>query len=126
MIISTEELKKMIDVATGTASKDAAGPVDYVLIDVRREDELVNGMIPTANHLSMDEIGQAFELSEDDFLNRYGFPKPTKDELIIVHCRTGGRSNVVASKLNDKGYHVQNYEGSVQEWSKIDENVKMY
>ncbi len=115
MVVSTNELKRMID-----------NNLDYVLIDVRREDELKHGMIPTAKHLPMEEIEEAFDLSEDEFKKKYGFDKPSKEELVIVHCRTGGRSNVVANQLNQKGYHVQNYEGSVQEWSKIDENVKMY
>ena len=115
MVINTEELKKMID---------SSG--DYILIDVRREDELIHGMIPTAKHIILDEVESAFEMGEEEFLVKYGFPKPTKDELIIVYCRTGGRSKVASSYLNGKGYHVQNYEGSVQEWSKIDDNVKMY
>lgn len=115
MVITTDELKKLID-SNG----------DYVLIDVRRDDELENGMIPTAKHLCMDEIEGAFELDENEFKEKYGFDKPAKDELIIVHCRTGGRSNAVTNYLNSKDYRVQNYQGSIQEWSKIDDNVKMY
>jgi rhodanese-related sulfurtransferase len=115
MVISTTELKHMID-----------NEGDYVLIDVRREDELHHGMIPTAKHLCLDEVESAFEMGEEEFLVKYGFLRPSKDELIIVHCRTGGRSNVAASYLKGKGFNVENYEGSVQEWSRIDENVKMY
>jgi len=96
------------------------------LIDVRNNDELQHGMIPTAKHLPMDEVEEAFGLDEKEFKEKYGFLKLTKEELIIVHCRTGFRSNGVAIYLRDNGYHVKNYLGSVQAWSLIDKNVKMY
>jgi len=115
MVIATEEVEELID------SKG-----DYILIDVRREDELANGIIPTAKHLCLDEIEIAFELSEEEFKERYGFDKPSKSDLIILYCRTGSRSGMAAMFLKSKGYNVKNYQGSVQAWSLIDDNVKMY
>lgn len=115
MVVSTEELKKLIE-----------DKGEYILIDVRREDELGHGMIPTAKHLCLDDVEEAFELDDENFRERFGFDKPSKEDLIVVHCRTGGRSNMATQILSGKGYNVQNYQGSVQEWSKIDENVNMY
>jgi rhodanese-related sulfurtransferase len=115
MTITTEELKEMID------NKE-----DYILIDVRNKEELEHGMIPTAKHLYLDEIEEAFKLSEEEFENKYNFKKPSKEKLIILHCRTGARSQAATDFLIDRGYNAKNYQGSVQAWSLIDENVHMY
>lgn len=123
MIISTEELKRMIE--NGGVSREV-GQRDFILIDVRREEELVNGMIPTAKHICLDDFEHAFDLEQEEFKDKYGFDKPSKDYLIIVHCRTGGRSAIAAEHLRRKGYNVKNYEGSVRAWSEIDDKVRMY
>jgi rhodanese-related sulfurtransferase len=123
MVISTEELKKMIDENS-----------NYILIDVRRDEELKHGMIPTAKHLILDDFQEAFDLSKEDFKEKYGFDKPktilgsvdSEPILIIVHCRSGGRSDMAANYLRNKGYNVRNYQGSVKAWSEIDDNVNMY
>lgn len=115
MLITTEELKKLIDEKK-----------DFVLIDVRRQDELSFGMIPTAQHIPISEFEEAFNLDERSFKEKYGFKKPTSRKLVVVYCRSGGRSSTAASLLTDKGYNVKNYKGSILEWSKIDQNVKEY
>ncbi len=115
MIISTEELKKLIDEKK-----------NFVLIDVRRDDELHYGMIPTARHIPLHEIEEAFDLSEKGFREKYGFTKPTKKKLIVAYCRSGGRSNTAMELLARRGFMVKNYKGSVGEWSKIDPHVKAY
>lgn len=115
MIITTEELKKLID-----------GKKDFVLIDVRRQDELHYGMIPTAHHIPLHDIEEVFDLDEQSFKKKYGFTKPTPKKLIVVYCRSGGRSSTATSLLTSKGYTVKNYKGSVGEWSKIDPQVKAY
>ena len=123
LMLGREELKKMID-------EDS----NYILIDVRRDEELKYGMIPTAKHLVLDDFQEAFDLSEEDFNEKYGFDKPktisesgnSKPLLIIVHCRSGSRSDMAANYLRSKGYNVKNYQGSVKAWSEIDDNVNMY
>jgi rhodanese-related sulfurtransferase len=118
MIISTSELQQLL-----------ASPRErekFILLDVRRHDELHNGMIPHAHHLPLHELEEAFSLSSQDFKKKYGFEKPSKKKLIIVYCRTGGRSSIAASLLLQEGYTAKNYQGSIWEWSEIDENVKKY
>ena len=115
MIISTESLKEMID-----------SNEDFILIDVRRKNELIYGTIPKAVHLCLQDFSNAFDLSDKKFSEMYNFKKPSKDKLIIVYCRTGNRSDIAAEYLNKKGYNVKNYEGSIKAWSQIDNNVKMY
>jgi len=121
MVISTEELKKMIDENS-----------NYILIDIRRDEELKHGMIPTAKHLVLDDFQEAFDLIEEDFKEKYGFDKPKTisesgdSKLIIVYCRSGSRSDMAANYLRSKGHNVKNYQGSVKAWSEIDDNVNMY
>ncbi|MFC1769192.1 rhodanese-like domain-containing protein [Nanoarchaeota archaeon] len=116
MDITTSELKKLID------SKEK-----LFLIDVRGKNELEYGTIPTSNNIPLPELGEAFNLSEEDFKNKYGFNKPTKTEKIIFYCRTGVRADMAVEYLKQKGYeNIFSYRGSVKEWSQIDDNVSMY
>ena len=102
-IISTEELKKLIDEKG-----------DYVLIDVRESEELDNGMIPTAQHIPLGNVID-------------GLSKFDKKDNIIFHCRTGVRSEKAAQFALGLGFvNAKNFKGSIWEWSEIDPNVKRY
>lgn len=114
-IITTEELRSLIE-----------NRKIFFLIDVRTKSELDYGMIPTAHHISLNELGDAFDLEENEFKNKYGFKKPTKNDLIVFYCKTGVRSSTAQQNLKSKGYNTRNYKGSVKEWSQIDTNVRMY
>lgn len=114
-IITREELKRAID-------EDK----DHVLIDVRNEDELKHGMIPTAKNIPMQEIQKAFELNDEDFKNKYNFEKPKQTNDLIFYCRSGNRSREVTRVMVNKGFNARNYKGSALEWAEIDENVKRY
>jgi len=112
--VSRDELKELID-------KKGS----YVLIDVREEDELVHGMIPTAKHLPMSEFAEAWKLSSEEFSKKYGFAVSKKDR-IIFYCRSGNRSEQAAAHAQQLGFDAANYEGSILDWSEIDPNVKKY
>jgi rhodanese-related sulfurtransferase len=115
-IITTEELKTAID------NKEP-----LTIIDVRRKEELVHGMIPTAKNIPLDELEKSLTLSEEEFQKTYNFPKPKKDDRIICHCRSGGRSErAVDFLLKNRFTNTKNYKGSILAWSEIDSNVKMY
>ena len=113
--ISLEELQRYIEEKK-----------DYVLIDVRNEDELAHGMIPTAKHLPLPELQEAFHLDADDFKERYGFEKMKLEDDIIFYCRTGARSHMAMQMIQALGYHARNYQGSIWEWSQIDPEVHRY
>ena len=98
----------------------------YLLIDVREEEELHNGMIPTAKNLPLSIFENAIELSEQEFEQQFSFKKFSKEDLVIFYCRTGGRSAVATDIAREKRYNAKNYAGSVQEWSHYDKNVRMY
>ena len=99
----------------------------YILIDVRTKDELEYGMIPTAKNIPLDELEEAIKLSDEEFQEKYKFKKFTKEDNIILHCRSGGRSERAAELLINKGYkNVKNYQGSILDWAEIDPNVQKY
>jgi len=98
----------------------------YALIDVREKEELSHGMIPGAKHIPLGGFEEALDLDAKTFLELYHFPKPKKEELLILYCRTGNRSEFATRIAISKGFNAKNYHGSIWEWSTIDKNVKRY
>ena len=114
-IITRDELKKSID-------EDK----NYVLVDVRNEDELKYGMISTAKNIPTTEIQTAFELDDEEFKIKYNFEKPKKTDDLIFYCRSGNRSREITRIMISDGFNARNYKGSTLEWAEIDDNVKKY
>ncbi|MBP5165738.1 MAG: rhodanese-like domain-containing protein [Oscillospiraceae bacterium] len=82
-----------------------AGESDFMILDVRREDEFDSGHIPGAVLLPNEEI----QLGQVDPLAR-------KDQLLLLYCRTGRRSKEAAQKLSELGY-TRVYEfGGIVDW----------
>jgi rhodanese-related sulfurtransferase len=77
---------------------------DYVLIDVRREDEFEVGHLPGAILLPLDEL--QWRMDEID-----------EDKHIVFVCRTGNRSDTAAQILAANGYeNVYNLLEGVVGW----------
>jgi rhodanese-related sulfurtransferase len=68
------------------------GGSDIRLIDVREPHEYADGFVPTAVNIPLGNIEEAFALTEEDWRLLWGIDKPTQDELVIVYCRSGVRS----------------------------------
>ena len=66
---------------------------DYILLDVRRDDEFEEGHIPGAINIPNESIGTE-EIAE----------LPDKNQTIYVYCRSGNRSKQASQKLVDLGY----------------------
>ena len=66
---------------------------DYILLDVRRDDEFEEGHIPGAINIPNESIGKE-EIAE----------LPDKDQTIYVYCRSGNRSKQASQKFVDLGY----------------------
>jgi rhodanese-related sulfurtransferase len=113
MIVSTDEVLKHIS-------------EKGLLIDVRESKELIHGLIPSAKHIPLGILAEAFMLDSNLFEQTYGFTKPTFSDVIVVYCRTGSRSALAADILSSLGYKVANYKGSIWAWSQIDASVKRY
>ena len=66
---------------------------DYILLDVRRDDEFEEGHIPGAINIPNESI-ETEEIVE----------LPDKEQTIYVYCRSGNRSKQASQKLVDLGY----------------------
>lgn len=71
-----------------------------VLIDVRTEQEFTQGHLHSAQHIPLSDI-----MHSD--LTQF-----TKDQPIVLYCRTGNRSNIAKQYLIKKGFtHVHDAGG---------------
>ncbi len=107
MNITRDELKALID-----------SKADYILVDVREDDELEYGMIPTARHIPLRIIPTALKNFEQF--------KLSKTKKLIFYCRSGNRSEQATKLALEQGFNAYNYQGSILDWAEIDANVTAY
>ncbi|XP_066145042.1 rhodanese domain-containing protein CG4456-like [Euwallacea fornicatus] len=93
---------------------------NVTVIDVRQPEELAeHGALPRAINIPLGEVEDVLKnLSDDQFLKKYGCKKPQKDSPIIFSCRSGIRSEkaqIAALKLEFT--NVKNYLGGWTEWT---------
>lgn len=93
--ISQEDAKEMMKRDDG-----------HVIVDVRREDEYVQGHIPGAILIPNETIGEDPIDALPDF-----------DQIILIYCRSGRRSKEAAQKLADKGYSNVYEFGGIIDWT---------
>lgn len=67
---------------------------EYILLDVREEEEYITGHAVNSTLLPVDDI---------DGLSA-GMLLPDKDVPVLIYCRTGRRSDEAAHKLEALGY----------------------
>ena len=93
---------KTIDAATlhGIIKQD-----NFVLIDVRNDDEVSRGIIQGAKHIPLASLPQLFD-------------KLSKKSTIVFYCHSGVRSAHAASYLAEQDYKdVCNLAGGVIAWA---------
>ena len=78
---------------------------DFIILDVRRQDEYDSGHIPGAICVPNETIGTA-DIPE----------LPDKSQLILVYCRSGRRSKEASQKLADMGYTNITEFGGIIDW----------
>lgn len=78
---------------------------DFVLVDVREQDEYDAGHIEGAMLIPLGTI-------ETDFVKTV----PSKDQMIVVYCRTGRRSQEAYAKIKDLGYQDVYDLGGIVDW----------
>ena len=80
---------------------------DVTILDVREQDEFDagEGGIEGSQNIPM---GQVFVEAQQGNL--------PKDKKIITVCKTGGRCEVVARELKEKGYDIEHLEGGMDAW----------
>lgn len=67
---------------------------EYVIIDVRTEEEYRDSHLVGAINLPYDEIDKSIEID--------------KDKLVFVYCMSGKRSDIAFKELNSLGYNAYN------------------
>ena len=93
--ISTKEAVDLMDEET-----------DYIILDVRTEEEYKTAHIPGAICIPNETIGSR-EIGE----------LPAKDQLLLVYCRSGNRSKQAAQKLAEQGYTNIVEFGGINSWT---------
>ncbi len=78
---------------------------NYIILDVRTEEEYAQAHIPGAICVPNETI-RATEIPE----------LPQKDQLILVYCRSGNRSKQAAQKLAKLGYTNVMEFGGILDW----------
>ena len=79
----------------------------YVIIDVREPEEVVNGSIENSQNMPLGlTIRNAKKGQIDDL----------KDKKICVYCASGYRGNIAADELVKAGFSAVNLEGGYMAW----------
>ena len=92
--ITAEEAKQIMD-----------SEEDYIILDVRTQDEYDQGHIPGAIVISHEEIAEKAEKVLTD-----------KNQMILVYCRSGRRSKIAAEALVELGYTNIKEFGGIIDW----------
>lgn len=93
-MITAKEAKQIMDTQS-----------DYVILDVRTEEEYSEGHIPGAILIPDYDIAEKAEEQLTD-----------KDRLILVYCRSGRRSKLAAEALVSLGYTNIKEFGGIIDW----------
>lgn len=89
--------------AAEVAENIAAYLKDCILLDVREEDEYVQGHIPGAVNIPLSELhGRMNEMR--------------KDKRVLLICLSGGRAKVASKLLSSQGYGVMVLNGGMRSW----------
>ena len=78
---------------------------DYVILDVREQEEYDEGHIPGAILIPYGQIPEKAEQLLQD-----------KDQLLLVYCRSGRRSKIAAQALMELGYTNIKEFGGILDW----------
>ena len=79
---------------------------DYIILDVRTQEEYDEGHIPGAICIPNETIG-----------DQPPALLPDKDQLILVYCRSGNRSKQASAKLAALGYTNIKEFGGIIDWT---------
>ena len=79
---------------------------DYIILDVRTDEEYKEGHIPDAVNVPVETIGS--DLPSE---------LPNIDQLIMVYCRSGNRSKQASEKLVSLGYINIVEFGGIKDWT---------
>ncbi|KAK3352342.1 Rhodanese-like domain-containing protein [Lasiosphaeria hispida] len=89
------------------------------IVDTREPRELEQtGRIPSAINIPITTRPDSFYMTDDEFEDRFGFPRPARDAEIVFYCKAGVRSRGAASLAKEAGWtNVGEYPGSWLDWA---------
>ncbi|KKY34149.1 putative rhodanese domain containing protein [Diaporthe ampelina] len=92
---------------------------NVVIVDVREPGELKStGHVPGAVNIPVTSQPDSFHIAEEDFEDRFGYPRPAKDQEVVFYCKAGVRSRAAAGLAKDAGWsRVGEYPGSWLDWA---------
>ena len=93
-IISASELKQTLD--------------QFVIIDVRENDELANGTIDGSTHMPLGLAIRNVKQGKVDDL---------KGKKVCTFCASGYRANIAADELAKAGFSAVNLDGGYASWT---------
>lgn len=76
------------------------------LLDVRTDGEYKQSHLKKAKHINV---------LEDKFVERVSI-EFSKDKPIYLYCKSGGRSNIAAEKLQEAGFKTIDLQGGITAW----------
>lgn len=96
----------------------SSSPPSVTIIDSREPGELQQtGHIPGAINIPITSSPDSFHISEEEFEDRFGYPRPAKDAQVVFYCKAGVRSRAAAGLAKDAGWEsVGEYPGSWLDW----------
>jgi rhodanese-related sulfurtransferase len=103
--IGVEDVQSLLaeqEKAKATAAKagKSAPEPDFVVVDVRSDEEVDVSIIPGA-------------ITKEEYEKN---PSKYKGRTVIPYCTIGGRSGRYAAQLKKKGVDVKNFKGSILAW----------
>lgn len=81
---------------------------NFVIIDVREADELVNGKIEGSQHIPLGLTIRNAKKKQVEHL---------RNKKICTYCGTGYRGNIAADELNKEGFNAVTLEGGYPSWN---------
>jgi rhodanese-related sulfurtransferase len=87
-----------------------------VVIDCRTDTAKMHSCIPNSVWLPRDEVEYALQLTDAEFLEMYAFPKPKRQEDVVLISHNGMASEQAGWEFKKAFYtHVYNYRGGTNE-----------
>ena len=103
---SADDKKTYRQVSPEEAAAIMEKETDYIILDVRTQEEYETAHIPGAICIPNETIGTG------------DIPQlPDKDQLILVYCRSGNRSKQASEKLAKQGYANIVEFGGINSWT---------
>lgn len=91
----------------------------YAIADVREPGEVEStGRIPHAINIPVTSAPESFHITDEEFEDKFGYPRPGKESEVVFYCKAGVRSRAAAGLAKGAGWtNVGEYPGSWMDWA---------